>query len=101
VVLLRTDFRGVPLALRIGRRTVRKVRGNLTWALGYNAVLLPVAMGALVPWLGLGVFLVLPVTGAVAMALSSTSVVLNSLSLRWVRLGERRPERAIGSPTTR
>jgi P-type Cu+ transporter len=101
VVLLRTDFRGVPLALRIGRRTVRKVRGNLTWALGYNAVLLPVAMGALVPWLGLGVFLVLPVTGAVAMALSSTSVVLNSLSLHWVRLGERRPERAIGSPTTR
>jgi Cu+-exporting ATPase len=84
VVLLRTDFRGVALALRLGRRTVRKVRGNLTWAIGYNAVLLPIAMGALVPWFGLGIFLVLPVTGAIAMALSSTSVVLNSLSLRWV-----------------
>jgi Cu+-exporting ATPase len=86
VVLLRADFRGVALALRIGRATVRKVRGNLTWAIGYNAVLLPVAMGALVPLFGLGIFLVLPVTGAIAMALSSTSVVLNSLSLRWVSL---------------
>ncbi|MFI5413992.1 MAG: hypothetical protein ACHQ0I_05360, partial [Candidatus Lutacidiplasmatales archaeon] len=60
--------------------------GNLTWAIGYNAVLLPVAMGALVPLVGLGVFQVLPITGAAAMALSSTSVVLNSLSLRWVAL---------------
>jgi Cu+-exporting ATPase len=89
VILLRSDFRGVALALEVGRRTVRKVRGNLTWAVGYNAVLLPVAMGALVPWFGLGVFQVLPITGAIAMALSSTSVVLNSLSLRWVRLAPR------------
>lgn len=86
VILLRSDLRGVPTALRVGRLTVRKVRGNLTWAIGYNAVLLPVAMGALVPWFGLGVFLVLPITGALAMALSSTSVVLNSLSLRWAKL---------------
>ncbi|MCI4372716.1 MAG: heavy metal translocating P-type ATPase [Thermoplasmata archaeon] len=89
VILLRSDFGGVALALRLGRRTVRKVRGNLTWAIGYNAVLLPVAVGALVPWFGLGIFTILPITGAIAMALSSTSVVLNSLSLRWVRLGPR------------
>jgi len=95
VVLLRSDFRGVALALRLGRRTVAKVRGNLTWAVGYNAVLLPVAMGALVPWLGLGVFLVLPITGAIAMALSSTSVVVNSLSLRWVGVD---PRRRLGGP---
>jgi P-type Cu+ transporter len=82
VVLARSDFRGVALALRMGRRTVRKVRGNLAWALGYNAVLLPVAAGALVPLFGLGVYRVLPITGAMAMALSSTSVVLNSMSLR-------------------
>ncbi len=94
VILLRTDFRGVALALRLGRRTVGKVRGNLAWAVGYNAILLPIAMGALVPWLGLGVFQVLPVTGAIAMAVSSTSVVLNSLSLRWVRLAPRRGVRA-------
>jgi Cu2+-exporting ATPase/Cu+-exporting ATPase len=60
---------------------VRKVRGNLRWAVGYNAVLLPVAMGLLVPLFGLGVFSVLPITGAVAMGLSSTTVLLNSLSL--------------------
>ena len=87
IVLVRSDFRGVPLALRLGRRTVRKVRGNLTWALGYNAVLLPIAAGALVPVLGLGVFDLLPITGALAMGLSSTSVVLNSLGLRYVTLG--------------
>jgi P-type Cu+ transporter len=89
VILLRPGFEGVALALRIGRRTVGKVRGNLAWAIGYNAVLLPIAMGVLVPWLGLAVFMVLPITGALAMALSSTSVVANSLSLRWVNLGSR------------
>ncbi len=82
VILVRSDFRGVAMALRIGRRTVHKVRGNLGWALGYNAILLPVAAGALVPVFGLGIYNVLPITGALAMALSSTSVVLNSLSLR-------------------
>ena len=86
VVLVRSDFRGVAMALRTGRRTVGKVKGNITWAIGYNTVLLPVAAGALVPLFGLGVFNVLPITGALAMALSSTSVVLNSLSLRYVSL---------------
>lgn len=86
VVLLRSRFDGVALALRVGRRTVRKVRGNLLWALGYNAVLLPLAMGALVPLWGFGVYQFLPITGAAAMGLSSTTVVLNSLSLRWVSL---------------
>jgi Cu+-exporting ATPase len=86
VVLLRSDFRAVALALRIGRRTVRKVRRNLEWALGYNAVLLPIAAGALVPLFGLSVYNVLPITGALAMGLSSTTVVLNSLSLRWISL---------------
>ena len=86
VIPVRSDFRGVALALRTGRRAVGKVRGNLTWALGYNSVLLPVAAGALVPLFGLGIFSIMPITGALAMALSSTSVVLNSLSLRFVSL---------------
>ncbi|EQD41856.1 ATPase, P-type, K/Mg/Cd/Cu/Zn/Na/Ca/Na/H-transporter [mine drainage metagenome] len=98
VVLVRSDFRSVALALRLGRRTVRKVRGNLTWAIGYNAVLLPVAVGALVPWLGLGIYSVLPIVGAVAMGLSSTSVVLNSLSLRWVSLGGDGRRRRVAAP---
>jgi P-type Cu+ transporter len=83
VVLVRADFRGVVTALALGRRTVRKVRGNFAWALGYNAALLPVAMGALVPVFGFGVYRVLPFTGALAMAVSSTLVVLNSYTLRW------------------
>jgi P-type Cu+ transporter len=89
VLLTGSDFSGVPMALRLGRRTVAKVRANLAWAIGYNAVLLPIAAGALVPLLGLGVYGVLPILGAAAMAVSSTLVVTNSLSLRWVSLGAR------------
>ena len=87
VVLVRSDFRGVALALRVARRTVSKVRGNLTWAIGYNGVLLPIALGALVPVFGFSVYAVLPIVGAAAMALSSSTVVANSLSLRRVSLG--------------
>jgi heavy metal translocating P-type ATPase len=83
VLLVRPDLEGIPRALRFARRIVRRVRGNLLWAIGYNAVLLPVAAGALVPALGLGVYRFLPVLGAVAMGLSSTTVLLNSLTLRW------------------
>lgn len=82
-ILVRSDLRGVNVALNAGRRTVRKVRENLGWAIGYNAVLLPIAAGALVPVFGLDVFRFLPVTGALAMGLSSTTVLLSSLSLRW------------------
>ena len=83
VLLVRPDLVGVPRSLRDARRIVRRVRGNLVWAVGYNAVLLPIAAGALVPSLGLGVYRYLPVLGAVAMGLSSTTVLLNSLTLRW------------------
>ena len=94
VLLVRADFRGVPEALRAARAMVTKVRGNLTWAIGYNAVLLPLAAGLLVPWLGFHVYEILPVAGACAMAVSSTTVVLNSLSLRWGRAGPPKPAKA-------
>ncbi|HTW40457.1 MAG TPA: heavy metal translocating P-type ATPase [Thermoplasmata archaeon] len=97
VLLVRSDLRGVPTALRLARRTVRRVRSNLSWAIGYNAILLPVAMGALVPIFGLSLYTVLPVIGALAMGLSSTSVVLNSLSLRWTDLGLPTPGPAPGA----
>ena len=100
VVLVRADATGIPLALRLARRTVAKVRQNLLWALGYNSVLLPIAAGILVPFLGFGVYDVLPITGAVAMGLSSTSVVLNSFSLRWVRLGGRSAAAPVGTAPT-
>jgi len=86
VLLVRPDFRGVPLSLEIARRTVARVRSNLWWAVGYNLVLLPIAAGALVPIWGFGVYTVLPMLGALAMGLSSTTVVLNSLSLRRIPL---------------
>ena len=87
IVLVRSDFRGVSLALRLARRTVHKVRGNISWAIGYNAILLPIAMGALVPFFGFPVYDVLPIVGAIAMGFSSTVVVMNSLSLRWLTVG--------------
>jgi len=94
VLLVRSDFSGVPAALGIARRTVARVRGNLLWAVGYNLVLLPIAAGALVPALGFGIYRVLPILGALAMGLSSTTVVLNSLSLRWGAPGGRHRLRA-------
>ncbi|MCI4326887.1 MAG: heavy metal translocating P-type ATPase [Thermoplasmata archaeon] len=99
VLLVRGEFAGVPAAVGLARATVRKVRQNLTWAVGYNLVLLPIAAGALVPWFGFGVYAVLPVVGALAMALSSTSVVVNSLTLRTVRLAGPSPSLMLGSTT--
>jgi P-type Cu+ transporter len=86
VVLVGADLAGVPTAIGLARATVRKVRQNLYWAIGYNLVLLPVAAGALVPVFGLGLFLLLPILGALAMGFSSALVVTNSLSLRRARL---------------
>ncbi|MGI0055032.1 MAG: heavy metal translocating P-type ATPase [Thermoplasmata archaeon] len=101
VLLVRPDFRAVPRAVALARAIVRKVRGNLVWAIGYNAVLLPIAAGALVPWLGFSVYTILPIAGAAAMAVSSTTVLLNSLSLRRVRLGGGAPDAsAVGLPAT-
>jgi Cu+-exporting ATPase len=79
VTLVGGDPRGVAAAIRLSRSTMRVVRENLAWAFGYNVVLIPVAMGALFPFLGL---LLNPGLAAAAMALSSVSVVANSLRLR-------------------
>ncbi len=100
VLLVRNDLRSVATALRIARRTVGRVRSNLVWALGYNAVLLPIAAGALVPLLGFGVYDWLPFAGAVAMALSSTTVLANSLSLRRTLGTEARPRSVPTTPST-
>jgi P-type Cu+ transporter len=86
VTLIGGDPRGVGRAIRLSRATMGVVRENLAWAFGYNVVLIPVAMGVLFPAFGL---LLNPALAAGAMALSSVSVVLNSLRLRAMRLGGR------------
>ena len=83
VVLVGGDPRGVPRALRLSRATVNAIRQNLFWAFVYNVLLIPVAAGALYPLTG---WLLSPVLAAGAMALSSVTVVTNSLRLRSVAL---------------
>jgi Cu+-exporting ATPase len=79
VTLVGGDPRSVAAAIELSRRTMRVIRQNLVWAFGYNIVLVPVAMGALYPFLGVTLN---PALAAAAMALSSVSVVSNSLRLR-------------------
>ncbi len=79
VTLVGGDPRGVASAIALSRRTMTVIRQNLFWAFAYNVVLIPVAMGALYPWFGITMN---PAMAAGAMALSSVSVVSNSLRLR-------------------
>jgi len=78
VTLVGGDPRGVAAAIGLSRATMTIVRENLFWAFAYNVVLIPVAMGALLPF---GIVLN-PALAAGAMALSSVAVVTNSLRLR-------------------
>ncbi|WGR61056.1 copper-translocating P-type ATPase [Paracoccus ferrooxidans] len=79
VVLVGGDPMGVARAIRLSRSVMRNIRQNLFWAFGYNVALIPVAMGALVPFGGPQMS---PMLGAGAMALSSVFVVSNALRLR-------------------
>ena len=79
ITLVGDDLRAVPAAIRLSRAAMRTIRQNLAWAFGYNVVLIPVAAGALFPLTG---WLLSPALAAGAMALSSVSVVTNSLRLR-------------------
>ena len=81
VVIAGRDLTLVPAALELGRKTLRVIRENLVWAFGYNLLLIPLAAGVAAPWLG-GDARLPPSLAAAAMALSSVSVLLNSLSLR-------------------
>jgi len=79
VTLVGGDPAAVPKSIALARATMRVIRQNLIWAFGYNVVLIPVAMGVLYPAFGITLN---PALAAGAMALSSVSVVLNSLRLR-------------------
>jgi Cu+-exporting ATPase len=81
IILIKDDIRDVVTALDLGKRTVSKIKQNLFWAFAYNTGLIPIAAGALVPIFGLGVFGWLPILAGLAMAMSSVTVVTNSLLL--------------------
>jgi Cu2+-exporting ATPase len=82
VVLMTSDPLGVPTALTIGRATVRKEKQNLTWAVAYNGLALPIAAGVFAPW-GL---VLRPEIAALTMSGSSFLVAVNALLLKRLRL---------------
>jgi Cu+-exporting ATPase len=79
MILMRGDPSGVPEAIALARQTLRVIRQNLFWAFAYNATGIPLAAGVLYPWTG---WMLSPMIASAAMALSSVSVVMNSLRLR-------------------
>jgi Cu2+-exporting ATPase len=83
VVLMRSDPLDVPTALQIGRSTLRKMRQNLGWAIGYNSVALPIAAGVFEPAFGL---VLRPEIAALSMSGSSLLVAVNALLLKRLRL---------------
>ncbi|MDO8504739.1 MAG: heavy metal translocating P-type ATPase [Candidatus Liptonbacteria bacterium] len=83
ITLVNKNLGSVANVIKLSRKTMRIIKGNLFWAFGYNIVLIPVAMGALYPIWGI---LMNPIFASMAMALSSISVVTNSLRLKRIKL---------------
>jgi len=83
ITLLGGDLRGIVRARRLSRAVMRNIRQNLFFAFIYNAAGVPIAAGVLYPVFGI---LLSPMIGALAMALSSFSVIANALRLRFVKL---------------
>jgi Cu+-exporting ATPase len=83
ITLVKGDLAGIVRARALSRATMRNIRENLFFAFAYNAVGIPVAAGALYPAFGL---VLSPMIAALAMSLSSVSVIANALRLRSARL---------------
>ena len=84
IVLMRNELEDVPRAFRLSRLTMGKIKQNMFWAMFYNTLGIPIAAGVLYASTG---WLLSPILAGAAMALSSVSVVSNSLLLRYKRLG--------------
>lgn len=94
VVLMRSDPLDVPVALAIGKGTLRKMRQNLGWAVGYNTIALPIAAGVFEPSLGL---VLRPEIAALSMSGSSLLVAVNALLLKRLRLPDQEDQRSTES----
>ncbi|MBU4485656.1 MAG: HAD-IC family P-type ATPase, partial [Candidatus Delongbacteria bacterium] len=83
IVLMKNDLNDIAKAIKLSRITMNKIRMNMFWALFYNVLGIPVAAGLFYAWTG---WLLNPMLAGTAMALSSVSVVTNSLLLRYKKL---------------
>ena len=88
LVLMRSDPLDVPVALQIGRGTLRKMRQNLGWAVGYNVIALPIAAGVFEPAFGL---VLRPEIAALSMSGSSIIVAVNAVMLKRIKLPSAQP----------
>ena len=86
IVLMRSDPLDIAIALRVGRGTVRKMKQNLAWAVGYNSLAIPIAAGVFMPAFGL---MLRPEIAAITMAGSSIIVAVNALALKRLHLSGR------------
>ncbi|GAH94629.1 unnamed protein product [marine sediment metagenome] len=83
ITLTGGDIKGVLKSIILSRNTIRVIKQNLFWAFSYNSILIPVAAGVLYPSFRI---LISPIFAAAAMAISSISVISNSLRLRRIPL---------------
>lgn len=83
ITLISSDLNHIPKAIQLSKQTVKVIRQNLFWAFIYNVIGIPIAAGILFPFTG---FLLNPMIAGAAMALSSVSVVSNSLRLKFIKL---------------
>lgn len=85
MTIISSDLAKIPQAIRLSKHTVATIKQNLFWAFIYNLIGIPIAAGILYPING---FLLNPMIAGAAMALSSVSVVSNSLRLKWKKINE-------------
>jgi Cu2+-exporting ATPase len=83
MTIISSDLSKIPKAITLSKKTVATIRQNLFWAFIYNVIGIPIAAGVLYSFTG---FLLNPMIAGAAMALSSVSVVTNSLRLKWLKL---------------
>ena len=85
MTIISSDLTKIPQAIRLSKKTVATIKQNLFWAFIYNLIGIPIAAGILYPING---FMLSPMIAGAAMAMSSVSVVSNSLRLKWKKISE-------------